>query len=165
MNGVGPAVALLQIRTDGEHMNVAIYVRVACRQRDNSAVAAQQESLERYCTRHGLTVTRRYCDDGTSGLLPLDQRSAGRRLLRDARLGRFDQLLVSAPDRLGRDVRVVLKAVTQLQECGVFVRTMADGLSEADAWAQLTSRLMSGLPLRKANAAMRTPPAKHRGRG
>ena len=47
----------------------AIYVRVACRQRDNSAVAAQQESLERYCTRHGLTVTRRYCD--WSGTAPV----------------------------------------------------------------------------------------------
>src|ERR1039458_2154854 len=163
--GVVPAVALWKFERTEKIMNVGIYVRVACAQRGSSAVAAQQESLERYCTRHGLTVTRRYCDDGTSGLLPLDQRSAGRRLLRDARLGRFDQLLVSAPDRLGRDVRVVLKAVTQLQECGVFVRTMADGLSEADAWAQLTSRLMSGLPLRKANAAMQTPPAKRRGRG
>jgi len=82
-------------------MDVGIYVRVACAQRARSAVATQKESLERYCIRHGLTVTRSYCDAGTSGLLPMDQRSAGRRLLRDARLGRFDQLLVSNADRLG----------------------------------------------------------------
>jgi site-specific DNA recombinase len=60
----------------------------------------------------------------------MDQRSAGRRLLRDARLGKFDQLLVSSPDRLGRDGRVVLSAVAQLQECGVLVRAMSEGFSK-----------------------------------
>lgn len=112
-------------------MNVGIYIRVACVQRESSSVAAQQESLERYCSHYGLTVTRRYCDAGASGLLPLDQRPGGRRLLRDARRGRFDQLLVSTPDRLGRDIRVVLQAVAQLEESGVVVRTMGDGPCEA----------------------------------
>jgi DNA invertase Pin-like site-specific DNA recombinase len=110
-------------------MNVVIYLRVACTQRARSAVTAQKELLERYCVRHGLTVTRWYRDAGTSGLLPMGQRSGGRRLLRDARLGRFDQLLVSSPDRLGRDVRVVWTAVAQLHECGVLVRSMAVGPS------------------------------------
>jgi site-specific DNA recombinase len=163
--GVVPAVALWKFERTEKIMNVGIYVRVACAQRGSSAVAAQQESLERYCTRHGLTVTRRYCDDGTSGLLPLDQRPAGRRLLRAARLGRFDQLLVSAPDRLGRDVRVVLKAVAQLQECGVLMRTMAESPSEAIASARFTSGIMSALPSKDAKGATRTPPGKRRGRG
>ena len=141
-------------------MNIGIYVRVACRQRDSSAVDAQKESLERYCTRHGLTVTRRYCDDGVSGLLSMDQRPAGRRLLRDARLSRFDQLLVAAPDRLGRDVRVVLKAVAQLQECGVLVRTMAEGLSEAIAGAQSSQGSCLLSPQRTLKARCEQSPAK-----
>ena len=99
-------------------MKVGIYVRVACPRQARSALSAQKESLKRYCVSNGLTVTRCYCDAGTSGLLPMDQRSAGRHLLRDARLGRFDLLLVSATDRLGRDVRVVLRAVDQLRESG-----------------------------------------------
>ena len=132
--------------TDGKHINVGIYVRVACPQQARSALSAQKESLKRYCVCHGLTVTRCYCDAGTSGLLPMEQRSAGRRLLRDARLGRFDLLLVSATDRLGRDVRVVLGAVAQLHECGVLVRSTAEDLSETIAWAQLISGRMSALP-------------------
>ena len=54
--GVVPAVALWKFERTEKIMNVGIYVRVACAQRGSSAVAAQQESLERYCTRHGLTV-------------------------------------------------------------------------------------------------------------
>jgi hypothetical protein len=62
-------------------------------------------------------------------------------------------------------VRVVLKAVAQLQECGVLVRTMAEGLSEAIAGAQLISGIVSALHSTNAKGAMRTVPGKGGGRG
>jgi hypothetical protein len=62
-------------------------------------------------------------------------------------------------------VRVVLKAVAQLQECGVLMRTMAESPSEAIASARFTSGIMSALPSKDAKGATRTPPGKRRGRG
>jgi DNA invertase Pin-like site-specific DNA recombinase len=88
-------------------MDICIYMRVCCvAQQDRQPFAAQEDVQTRYYARHDFTVRRIYLDAGVSGLLPLDRRPTRRRLLRDARLGKFEQLLVPALDRLGRDVEV-----------------------------------------------------------
>jgi site-specific DNA recombinase len=63
----------------------------------------------------------------------MEQRSAGRRLLRDARLGKFDQVLVHSMDRLGRDARLILHTVGELEEYGVRVLSMTEEFDTASA--------------------------------
>jgi hypothetical protein len=53
----------------------------------------------------------------------LEDRPAGRDLIRDARLKKFDQLLVYKLDRLGRDAFVILQAVAAFSACGVQTHT------------------------------------------
>jgi DNA invertase Pin-like site-specific DNA recombinase len=53
-------------------------------------------------------------------------RPALRRALADARFGRFDVLLVTAADRLGRDMPTVAALLTDLDRAGVTIVT-ADG--------------------------------------
>src|SRR5579862_8395648 len=90
-------------------MSVALYLRVSTEeQRERQSIATQREFAERFCALHQLRVSAVYADDGVSGTLPLHLRPAGARILPDARLHRFDQLLVYRLDPLGRDTRLTL---------------------------------------------------------
>ncbi len=79
-------------------------------------------SRTRYCDLHQLPIHETYADDGVSGTVPIEMRPAGMRLLEDARQHKFDQLLVFKLDRLGRDTRLILNAVAELEKHGVRVR-------------------------------------------
>jgi site-specific DNA recombinase len=79
---------------------VALYMRVSSEeQRDRETIEIQREFLEQYCRLYGLEIVDVYADDGVSGTVLLHERPAGRRLLEDAREGRFTAVLVSKLDR------------------------------------------------------------------
>ena len=67
-----------------------------------------------------------YADDGVSGTVPIHLRPAGARILPDARLRRFDQLMVYRLDRLGRDTRLTLEAVAELERSGVRIKSLTE---------------------------------------
>jgi len=136
------SVALRDRPTSNEwrkHMNVSIYLRMASvGQGENDALVCQKDLAERYCSRRGFTIVGLYCDSGVSGLLPLDRRPAGSRLLSDAHSAKFDRLLVSRLDRLSRDTTLMLSIVAELERCGVRVLSMTENFNRAIA------RLMVG---------------------
>ena len=108
-------------------MPVAAYLRVSSEeQRERQTIATQRDFAERYCALHSLAVYRTYADDGVSGTVPLDQRPEARQILADARNRKFDQLLVYRLDRLGRETRLILNAVAELEKLGVRVRSMTE---------------------------------------
>jgi len=80
---------------------------------------------------HQLIVSAVYADEGVSGVLPLPSRPAGARILPDARLHRFDQLLVYKLDRLGRETRLTLEAAAELEMCGVRVKSLTGDFDTA----------------------------------
>src|SRR5450432_853828 len=126
-------------------MAVAVYVRVSTEeQRERQSILTQREFAERYCALHKLSVHLVYADDGVSGTVPLDRRSEGSRILKDAKLGKFDQLLVYKLDRLGRDTRLILNAVAELEKYGVRVRSMAEEFDTATATGRLMLTMLSG---------------------
>ena len=86
-----------------EAERVALYLRVSSEeQRDRETMEIQREFLEQYCQLYRLEVADVYEDDGVSGTIPLNERPAGRRLLEEAKESRFEAVLVSKLDRLGR---------------------------------------------------------------
>src|SRR5260370_31302029 len=91
-----------------------------------------------------LPVFRSYADDGLPGTIPLDRRPEGSQILRDARLGRFDQLLVYRLDRLGRETRLILNAVAELERRGVRVRSMTEEFDTGTATGRLMLTMLSG---------------------
>ena len=85
-----------------------------------------------------------YADDGVSGTVPLDRRPEGAKLLRDARLKKFDQLLVYKLDRLGRETRLTLEAVAELEKSGVRVRSMTEEFDSQTPTGRLMMTMLSG---------------------
>ena len=70
---------------------VALYLRVSSlEQREEGAAETQRQYFERYAAGRGLDVTDTYAGDGISGTIPFHERAEGRRLLADARDGRFE---------------------------------------------------------------------------
>src|SRR3954454_25051532 len=126
-------------------MAVGVYLRVSTEeQRERQSIATQREFGERYCQLHKLAVSRVYADDGVSGTVPLEQRPDGGQILRDARLGKFDQLLVYKLDRLGRETRLILNAVAELEKLGVRVRSMTEEFDTGTSTGRLMLTMLSG---------------------
>jgi site-specific DNA recombinase len=126
-------------------MAVAVYLRVSTEeQRERQSIATQREFGERYCQLHKLAVSRVYADDGVSGTVPLEERPDGGQILRDARLGKFDQLLVYKLDRLGRETRLILNAVAELEKAGVRIRSMTEEFDTGSATGRLMLTMLSG---------------------
>jgi site-specific DNA recombinase len=91
-------------------MALAIYARVGTdEQPERQSIRTQIEFGERYCRLQSLTA---------------DCRPQGSQILKDARHGKFDQLLVCQLDRPGRETRLILNAVAELENPGVRVRSM-----------------------------------------
>jgi len=126
-------------------MAVAIYARVSTEeQRERQSIRTQIEFAERYCKLHDLAVHRIYSDDGVSGTVPLDKRREGRQILQDARLGKFNQLLVYKLDRLGRETRLILNAVDDLEKSAVRIRSMTEEFDTGSATGRLMLTMLSG---------------------
>lgn len=126
-------------------MAVGVYVRVSTEeQRERQSIATQRDFAGRYCDLHQLPVHALYADDGVSGTVPLDRRPEGAKLLRDARLKKFDQLLVYRLDRLGRETRLTLEAVAELEKCGVRVRSMTEEFDSQTPTGRLMITMLSG---------------------
>lgn len=130
---------------NGGAMAVGIYLRVSTEeQRERQSIATQREFGERYCQLHELPVFRQYADDGISGTVPLENRPEGSQILRDARLGKFNQLLVYKLDRLGRETRLILNAVAELEKLGVRIRSMTEEFDTGTSTGRLMLTLLSG---------------------
>src|SRR4030095_11223224 len=126
-------------------MPVAIYARVSTEeQRERQSIETQYDFGERFCQMYTLPIFRIYADDGVSGTIPLDRRPEGSQILRDARLGRFDQLLVYRLDRLGRETRLILNAVAELEKLGVRIRSMTEEFDTGTATGRLMLTMLSG---------------------
>src|SRR5258706_13187812 len=126
-------------------MPSAVYLRVSTdEQRERQTIETQREFADRYCTLHSLSVFRVYSDDGVSGTVPLDRRPEGSQILADARLGKFDQLLVYRLDRLGRATPLILNAIARLEKLGVRGRSGPEGVDTGTAEGRPVLAFLSG---------------------
>src|ERR1700722_13147138 len=125
--------------------SVALYLRVSTEeQRERQSIDTQREFGSRYTDLHELRVHQVYSHDGISGTVPLEKRPEGQRILQAARRGEFDQLLIFKLDRLGRDTRLILNAVAELEKHGVRVRSMTEEFDTATATGRLMLTMLSG---------------------
>ena len=126
-------------------MAFGLYLRVSTdEQRERQSIETQREFGQRYCDLHQISVHRVYADDGVSGTVPLEHRPEGSQIFRDARNGKFDQLLVYKLDRLGRETRLILNAVAELEKLGVRIRSMTEEFDTVTATGRLMLTMLSG---------------------
>lgn len=100
----------------------ALYCRVSLvgQSLDNQLVP-----LKEFVNARGLQLVGEYCDDGISGTK--ERRPSLDRLMRDARLRKFDILVVSAIDRIGRSTKHLLNLLAELTHYGVKLISLREG--------------------------------------
>lgn len=120
-------------------MKYAIYLRASTEDQD---INSQRDFARRYADLHQLSVFDYYIDEAQSGAMPLRKRLQGRRLLRDAEAGLFSGVLLYAVDRLGRNLRDLLRSHDQLEEWGVSLRSMTQAIDTSDAFGRLIFQIL-----------------------
>jgi site-specific DNA recombinase len=126
---------------DTKTRRVAIYERVSTfEQRDRGSIKTQaDEVVSRLEREPGVQVVNSYEDDGLTGMLPLADRPAGARLLRDLDAGLADEVWVYKLDRLGRDGIDPLGVRKRLARIGVKVCSATEAIEDGFTFAILTA--------------------------
>jgi len=107
-----------------EQQRAALYLRISTDEAHQPwSLGAQQERLEAYCTSQGWTIVGSYTDQGSGATL---ERPELKRALADARLGRFDVLLVVRVDRLSRNVGQLAQLAELLEEAEVVLASATE---------------------------------------
>jgi site-specific DNA recombinase len=106
-------------------VRVATYTRISTdEERQPNSLEAQRVRLEAFVTSQpDWKIERPYEDQFTGTVI---DRPALTRLLRDARLGRFDVLLVYRVDRLARSIRGLAQIIDELDQAGVIFRSATE---------------------------------------
>src|SRR5215212_10617050 len=143
---------------------LALLLRVSSEeQRDREPIEIQREFLQEYCRLYGLEVVQIYADDGVSGTIPLHERPEGRRLLEDAKEGKFSTLLVYRLDRLGRSLLVIVDAHDRLQAAGVALRSATEPIDTSTPSGCLIFQMLASFAEYERSAiAERTRSGLHR---
>jgi site-specific DNA recombinase len=84
-----------------------------------------------------------YEDDGVSGTIPLHERPEGRRLLEDAREGKFQTVLVKKLDRLGRTLLVIVDAHDRLAEAGGALKSATEPIDTSAPSGRLIFQMLA----------------------
>jgi site-specific DNA recombinase len=123
---------------------IALLLRVSSEeQRERETIEIQREFLQEYCRLYSLEVAKIYADDGVSGTIPLHERPEGRRLLEDAKEGKFSTLLVYRLDRLGRSLLVIVDAHDRLQACGVALKSATEPIDTSNPSGRLIFQMLA----------------------
>jgi site-specific DNA recombinase len=109
-------------------IRVASYPRVSTdEQAQNQSIKNQIKTFEDFYAKNDRYENYSfYEDDGVSGTIPFNKRPGGVRLLKDAREGKFDLVVVCNTDRLGRNLKVMLDAVDTLSEMGIGFKSITE---------------------------------------
>ncbi len=127
-------------------MRAAVYARVSSEeQAERGTIENQVEFAVKYCDLHQINIVEWYKDDGVTGILPLEERPEGKRLLEDARNKKFDVVLVYRLDRLGRSARIILNAVHELEQNGIKVKSMTEPFDTSDPNGRFLLTVLAGV--------------------
>ncbi len=98
-------------------MRAAIYLRISTDEEHQPwCLAAQRERLSDYCKSQGWSITRIYGDRASGATL---SRPELQHALEEARLGRYEVLVVVRVDRLSRNLGQLAQIAELLQEAEV----------------------------------------------
>ena len=142
---------------DNAPTSAVAYCRVSSeKQEKDETIQNQIDFAENYCKLHNINLTRIYQDDGVTGTLPLEERTAGYELLQDAKKGKFNLVLVFKLDRLGRATRIILNAIHELDGIGIKVRSMSEPFDTSDASGRFLMTILAGVAdLERSNILQR----------
>ncbi len=110
-------------------MKCAMYARVST---VDQFCEVQRDELRRIAAARGMEIHEEYVDEGVSGAK--SSRPARNKLMQDARLGKFQIVLVVRLDRWGRSVADIVSTIQELTRVGVsFLATSQNISTEGDS--------------------------------
>ena len=125
-------------------LKVAFYARVSTEdQAERETIQNQIDIAGTLCPAMGLEIADSYLDDGVSGMIPLEQRPEGARLLEDAGQGKFKQVVVYRLDRIGRKALVILSAWETLKDKGVALRSLTEPFDTAQPFGEFVMGILA----------------------
>jgi DNA invertase Pin-like site-specific DNA recombinase len=107
-------------------IRAAIYARFSDENQDERSIEDQVRLCREYAGRLNATVFEVYADYALSGTF-LKNRPQARRLLADAREGRFDVVIAEGLDRLSRDQEDIAGIFKRLSFAGIKIMTLGEG--------------------------------------
>jgi site-specific DNA recombinase len=133
------------ILAGGQVMRAAGYIRVSQKEQvEGHSLEAQAHSIRVFCTSRNWTLIHTYTDAGHSARRE-SHRPDFERMLRDARAGRFDVLVVDKLDRFYRHLRGCLTTLDELRSCGVTFVSVRENLDFSTPWGKLTLTVLGML--------------------
>lgn len=116
-------------------MKIAAYCRVSTDKDEQlSSLAHQKEFFIEYAKRNGHELFRLYADEGITGT-SLKRRDAFNRLMRDARCGFFQSVVVKDISRLARNTVDFLVSIRELKAMGInviFLNANMDSMGDSE---------------------------------
>ena len=117
-------------------MKVAIYCRVST---DEQFASKQEDACKEYCQRQGFKVFKVY-KDVISG--SKDSRPEFNILLEDMRIGKFNCVMVTKLDRMGRSLQHLLSMFNEFNKRGVHFIAITQNIDTSSASGRLQMQIM-----------------------
>ena len=127
-------------------MKAVAYLRVSTTEQatDGYSIPAQRRAVESYCQSQGWELVEVYADEGRSGK-SIEGREALARLLQDAQAGLFERAIVLRLDRLGRNLRDLLRVCDELEAAGVGVVSVREAIDTGTAAGRMMRSILGSL--------------------
>lgn len=128
------------------YTRVAIYARVSTEEQAEHgySIDAQLDTLRNYCKMYGKIVAQEYVDRGVSG-----KSTKGRyelqKLLRDAKDGKFDEVVVWKISRLARKTIDLLQIVDELSKHKVAFRSFSENFETETPMGKFALQMMGAV--------------------
>jgi DNA invertase Pin-like site-specific DNA recombinase len=119
-------------------MKVAIYTRVSTIEQDPTT---QEKICREYCERSGYEIFRIYTDNGVSGVK--ESRPAFDEMLNDMRLIKFNCIMVTKLDRVGRSLQHILSLFNEFSRKGIHFIAATQNIDTSSAAGKLQMQIIA----------------------
>jgi DNA invertase Pin-like site-specific DNA recombinase len=119
-------------------MKIAIYCRVSTSDQDTGV---QETICREYCQRNGYEIAKVYVDNGVSGIK--ESRPALDEMLRDMRLMKFNCIMVTKLDRIGRSLQHILSLFNEFNRKGIHFIAATQNIDTSSAAGKLQMQIIA----------------------
>jgi site-specific DNA recombinase len=125
---------------------IAVYCRVSSEeQRQSQSIRGQVSAVESYLKMQDQNPESVlwYLDDGISGVVRLEDRPQGSRLLSDAQASKFSKLIVWKLDRLGRKISIILNLVDEMERLNIAIVSLTEPFDTSTSAGRLMLNMLA----------------------
>lgn len=123
------------------HQKAAVYARVSTLLGQDPEIQTSQ--IKQFTDSRGFTVAGVYIDKGISG--SKERRPGLDKMVKDARMGRFNVIVIAAIDRLARDTRHLLNLICELNHYGISVISLRESIDFSTPVGQATLTIIGAV--------------------